>query len=54
MVQAVDQEVIERVTDDASDGSKSNRRSGGSARNSDGSKSNTRSDGWCERWIMEL
>jgi hypothetical protein len=38
MVRAVDQGAIERATDNASDGSKSNRRS----------------DGWCERWIMEL
>jgi hypothetical protein len=37
MVRAVDQKAIERATDDASDGSKSNRRS----------------DGWCERWTSE-
>ena len=35
MVRAVDQKAIERATDDASDGSKRNRRS----------------DGWCEWWI---
>ena len=37
MVRAVDQGAIERATDDASDGSKSNRRS----------------DGWCEWWTSE-
>ncbi len=46
MVRAVDPKAIERATDDASDGSKSNRRGGPG--------SNRRSDRMCERWIMEL